>query len=282
MIIYKKYSRQELDLQYNNRVHVPDFENYLRRWEKLSNDTAKTHNVIKDISYGSTGRECLDIFPSAKPLSKTLVFIHGGYWQRFDKSLFHFIAGAFSVYGNTTVLINYPLAPDVTMDQIVKSCSDAIKWISKNVESYNGNPDQLYIAGHSAGGHLAAMLMTIEEKQKYTAGIQGVCSISGLFNLRPIQLSNINDALQMDTEVAIRNSPVFKEPVAPCPLLVAVGGAETNEFLDQSNELYNKWKNKTASTELITLPGLNHFSVLDSFCDANSLLHQSMCRMMKI
>jgi arylformamidase len=282
MMIYKKYNQEELDLQYNNRFHVPDFESYLRRWEKLSSEVLKKYKVIQDIPYGDKSRECLDVFPSPNPLSKTLVFIHGGYWQKFDKSLFHFIGGTFARYGITMVLINYPLAPDVSMDQIVKTCSAAIVWLHSNIESFNGDPDQIYIAGHSAGAHLAAMLIAGEEKQKYTAGIKGVCTISGLFNLIPIQLSNINDVLKMDNETAIRNSPVFKEPVSSCPLIIAVGGAETNEFLDQSRELNSKWKNKTTSAELMILPGLNHFSILDSFCDANSLLHKSMCKLMKI
>lgn len=282
MIIYKKYNQQELDLQYNNRFHVPDFGNYLQRWEKLSSDAGKKYKVIKDIPYSNKHRECLDIFPSSTPLSKTLVFIHGGYWQRFDKSLFHFIADAFADYKINTVIINYPLAPDASMDEIVRSCKNAIKWMNNNVASFNGDPDQLYIAGHSAGGHLAAMLMTSAGIQEHKTSIKGVCVISGLFNLVPIQLSNINDVLKMDKEMAIRNSPFFIEPTIFCPLLIAVGGAETNEFIDQSKALSNEWENKNIPTELMILPGLNHFSVLDSFCDANSLLHQSMCKLMNI
>jgi arylformamidase len=282
MIIYKKYNQQELDLQYNNRVYVPDFQNYLQRWENLSRNAGKKYKHSKDIPYGDKSRECLDIFSSPNPFSKALVFIHGGYWQKFDKTLFHFIAGAFAGYGITTVLINYPLAPGVSMDQIVKSCSEAISWINKNIASFNGDRNQMYVTGHSAGAHLAAMLIATEETQRHKTSIKGICAISGLFNLIPIQLSNINDALQMDKESAITNSPVFNEPVASCPLLVAVGGEETNEFLDQSMELYSKWKDKISSIELIIMPGLNHFSVLDSFCDANSLLHKSMCQLMKI
>lgn len=282
MIIYKKYNQQELDLQYNNRFHVPDFENYLQRWEYLSRDASKKYKVTKDIPYGDKSRECLDVFSSPHPLSKTLIFIHGGYWQRFDKSSFHFIAGAFAGYGITTVLINYPLALDASMDQIVESCREAIDWIYNNIAALNGNADQMYIAGHSAGAHLAAMLMTTEETQSHKTFIKGICTISGLFNLIPIQLSNINDVLQMDRETAIRNSPFFKEPDELCPLLIAVGGAETNEFSDQSRELYDKWKDKTSLEDLMVIPGLNHFSVLDSLCDANSLLHKLMCKLMKI
>lgn len=282
MIVYKKYNQQELDLQYNNRFHVPDFEISLQRWERLSRLAEKKYKVIKDIPYGNKTRECLDVFPSSNPYSKTLIFIHGGYWQKFDKSSFQFIAGVFADYGVTTVLINYPLAPDVSMDEIVDSCRKAIDWVYNNIVKFNGDPEQIYITGHSAGGHLAAMLMIKEEMQTHQRFIKGICAISGLYNLIPIQLSNINEVLQMDEDTTIRNSPVLLLPDESCPLLIAVGGEETNEFLDQSRELNNNWENKTQSVELLEIPGLNHFSILDSICDANSLLHKSMCKLMTI
>jgi arylformamidase len=280
MIIYKKYNQKELNLQYNNRHHVPDFVGHLQRWENLSRLTEKKHKVIKDIPYGNGPRECLDIFHSSNKGSKTLVFIHGGYWQKFDKSSFHFIADGFAGYGITTVIINYPLMPSVTMDEVVKSCLKAIDWIHSNIAQWNGDPDQLYIAGHSAGGHLAAMLMTKENDQNDKSFIKGVCAISGLFDLEPIQLSNINDVLQMDRATAIRNSPIQKSPVESSPLLLAVGADETNEFIDQSRELYNNWKNKNKGIDCLEIQGMNHFSILSSIDDRNSLLHESIVRMM--
>lgn len=282
MIVYKKYDQQQLDLQYNNRFHVPDFESYLQRWNDLSRQTVKKYKVVKNISYGESAREYIDIFPSPDPGSKTLIFIHGGYWQRFDTSYFHLVAGTFADYGITTVLINYPLAPDMTIDQIVNSSNKAMNWVNKNINQFNGDPEQVYVAGHSAGGHLAAMIMTTDEIISPQKFIKGVCVFSGLFNLIPIQLSNINEGLQMDKEIAIRNSPCFKDPHVFCPVLIAVGADETNEFIDQSKELNSKWKDKTTPVKYLEIPGLNHFSILDSFCDVNSLLHQSMCNLMKI
>jgi arylformamidase len=282
MAIYKNYNQQELDLQYNNRFHVPDFEKYLHRAESLSRETEKKYKVIKDIAYGDSPRECLDIFPSTNPGSKTLVFIHGGYWQKLDKSSFHYIAGAFADYGITTVLINYPLAPAGTMDQIVMSCRNAVSWIHKNIAQWNGDPNQIYIAGHSAGAHLTTMLITDEENQNKQSFIKGKCAISGLYNLIPIQLSNINDAIQMNKEMAIRNSPVFMNPTESCPLLLTVGDEETTEFKDQSSELNDKWKHKMQSVELKTIPGLNHFSIIDSVYETDSVLHQSICKLMSI
>src|SRR5690349_3838644 len=119
MIIYKHYNQEQLDNQYNNRLQVPDFATYFERWDKLSAATREKHTYIKDLKYGDHSRESLDIFPSGKPNAKVLVFIHGGYWQLFDKTKFHFIASVFLRYNITTVLINYPLAPVAAMDEIV-------------------------------------------------------------------------------------------------------------------------------------------------------------------
>ena len=282
MVIYKKYNQRELDLQFNNRFHVPDFKNYLQHWETLSRQTEKELKVIKDVPYGISIRECLDVYPSLQPGSKTLVFIHGGYWQRFDKLLFHFIAKTFYNYGVTTVLINYPLAPDVKMDEIVMSCSKAINWIHENIAMYNGSMNNIFIAGHSAGAHLAAMLLLQEHTQTNLHFIKGMCGISGLYNLVPIHLSNINDIVKLDREMTIDNSPALKEPGKICPVLLACGAEETAEFIEQSRQLKNNWQKKISSIELTEIADLNHFSILSSIIDAGSVLHQSVCNLMKI
>ena len=111
MNVYKHYNQEQLNDQYNTRLQVPDYAVYFDRWERLSRQTAEDHTILKDIPYGDHPKERLDIFPSKIPHSKTLVFIHGGYWHLLDKSMFHFLAGHFLKYNVTTVLMNYPLAP---------------------------------------------------------------------------------------------------------------------------------------------------------------------------
>jgi arylformamidase len=279
MIIYKQYDQEELDNQYNNRLHVPDFATWLERWDALSEATRQKHSYIKDLQYGDHPRECLDIFPSGKRGSKVLVFIHGGYWHLFDKTTFHFIAAAFLPHHITTVVINYPLNPAAAMDEIVASCRKAVQWLQQNLAVYNGNPQQVYIAGHSAGAHLAAMLMSKDLGVEIGPFIKGMCLLSGLYNLVPVQLSYLNAVLGMDKETALSNSPVNLPAVQTCPLLVAAGGAETAEFKDQSRELYNCWKT-TSPVQLVESPRCNHFSILDALVDEHTLLHKAMIKLM--
>lgn len=283
MLIYKQYDRAALDRQYNNRLQVPDHAIHLERWETLSRQTEKMYPVVKDIAYGELSRERLDIYPSLKSDSKTLIFIHGGYWRNLDKATFQFVARAFHSYNITTVLITYPLAPEVSIDQVVSSCRKAVHWVQENISQYNGDPHEIYIAGHSAGGHLAVMMMTANEKNLNLNAdvIKGVCSMSGLFNLTPIQLSDVNETLKMDEAMTSQNSPVQLEPITKCPLILAVGADETDEYKDQSEELYKNWKEKIL-VQLLQIPGLNHYSIVEDLLTINSSLHKAMRQLMNI
>lgn len=258
---------------------MPEYATHFERYEQWSRQTENQYPLVKDISYGQHTRERLDIYPALHPHSKTLVFIHGGYWKAAEKESFHFIADGFQSYDITTVLIEYPLMPEVSMDQLVHSCRTAVSWVRKNIEQYNGDPEQIYIAGHSAGGHLATMLMT--DRENKSDAFKGVCALSGLFNLLPVQLSELNDILQMDVATVVRNSPVKLAPVVLCPLLLAVGADESDEFKDQSKELYNSW-NEPVSVQLLQLSGINHYSIVEALADKNNDLHKALCRMMGV
>src|SRR4051812_3798466 len=237
MNVYKHYNQEQLNDQYNTRIQVPDYAVYFQRWESLSKKTGEENSVLKDIPYGDDPKERLDIFPSKIHHSKTLVFIHGGYWHLLDKGMFHFLADHFLKYNITTVLINYPLAPRFSIAEIVVSCRKAITWLHDNIKRFNGNPDELFLMGHSAGGHLASMLL-VQQEAKY---IHGLISLSGLFRLEPVMLSYLNDSIGMDRENAITNSPLYLNPANDCPLLLATGTDESDEFKSQSEELCQSW-----------------------------------------
>ena len=278
MIIYKQYDQSALDRQYNNRLQTPGYGIHMENYEVESRKTENEYSSIKDIPYGTHPRKLLDIYPSDKPNSKTLVFIHGGYWRALDKTSFQFVAGAFHSYSITTVLITYPLAPAAAMDEIVASCHQALDWVYDNIGQYNGDPEQVYIAGHSAGGHLATMLLVSGNHNKK---IKGVCTLSALFNLIPIKLSELNYTLKMDETTALKNSPVRLHPEYKVPVLLAVGSEETDEFKAQSKELYECWKDKVP-VQLLEIEGANHYSIIEYLADKKSHLHILMRAMMEM
>ena len=164
------------------------------------------------------------------------------------------------------------------MDEIVASCRKALRWLHDNIYSFNGDPSELYLLGHSAGGHLASMLL-VEEEAKF---VRAVISLSGLFRLEPVMLSYLNDSIGMDRENAIKNSPVFLNPVNDCPLLLVTGTDETDEFKAQSEELYHCWKSKCSNIELLQVPQKNHYSILDAVIEKDSTLWAAIIRLMNI
>jgi len=177
----------------------------------------------------------------------------------------------------TTVFINYSLIPAASIDMIVSSCRKAMQWIHSNIMRFNGDPFQLYIMGHSAGGHLASMMLAED-----LPFLKGIVSLSGLFRLEPIMLSYLNDVLRMDMDIAKRNSPVFLKPINSCPLLLVTGADETDEFRDQTMEIYKSWKNDHNCMEVLEIPGKNHYSILDAVVETGSPLQSAIFHLMNL
>ena len=278
MNVYKHYNQEQLNNQYNTRLQEPGYAGYFDRWERVSGQTAEQNTIMKEISFGDHPEERLDIFPSNIPHSKTLVYIHGGYWHLLDKVMFHFLAEHFLKYNVTTVFINYPLAPRSSIDEIVVSCRKALRWLHNNIVRFNGDPAELYLLGHSAGGHLASMML-VEEEAKF---LRAVISLSGLFRLEPVMLSHLNDSIGMDRENVLKNSPVFLTPAFDCPLLLVTGTDESDELKAQSEELYQCWKNKFSNIHLLKLPQKNHYSILDAVIEKDSALRDAIHELMNI
>lgn len=275
MLVYKQYDQPALNRQYNNRLQVPEWSTHLQRWADTSREAEQKYSPLKDIAYGEGPLEKLDIFPSSQPDSRVLIFIHGGYWHRLDKSDFQFIGAGFHSYNITTVIINYPLAPYATIDQIVQSCRKALQWVSKHIASYNGDPNLLYIAGHSAGGHLAIMMLTGDPDWPSTiGGIKGVCGISGLYNLLPIQLSDINEVLDLHDRTVLENSPVKLKPAIFCPMIIAVGENEADEYKAQTKELFDHWNE--APIVLMEIEGADHYSIIEEAAQPGTDMHQQL------
>lgn len=282
----KTFQKVELELQFNLRKKVPEFQEYFDRWDYLSRQTEKTHQVTNDLSYGDHPRQKLDIYPAQQKNAKTLVFIHGGYWKSLDKSDFQFVAQAFNHYGITIALITYPLAPEVKIDTIISSCQMAMLWLFNNIAAYNGNPLDMTIAGHSAGAHLSAKMLTTKWSDRDSSLpdslFSGCLLLSGLYDLVPVRHSYLNEELGLDTASAINNSVIHELPIADVPIEIVVGADETEEFIDQSKRLFESWKPTMKSVHFSSLNNIDHFSIMDSLLDPNSALHRKFIKVFGI
>ena len=276
MAVYATYDQARLDWQYNNRARVPDFQDYIDRWTEASAKAREvTRGVELNVAYGPGPREKLDVF-SAGPQKPVLVFIHGGYWRSLDKDVFSFLAPALNAAGISAVLINYPLAPAATMDEIVATVRGAFVWLAGHGGGLGLNIARMHVAGHSAGGHLAAMVMSTDwsalDGQLPADLVKGGCAISGLYDLEPIRLCYLNEDLHLDMESARRNSPIHLAPARAGPLILTVGGLEPAEYQRQQRVQADAWRTAGHSLTTVDAPGLDHFSIVDSFLAPNGPL----------
>lgn len=272
--MYRGYDQQALDDQYNARKACPNVEDYLERWPAWSRRVRETTACDLDIVFDPSTGESLDIFRADEPGAPVLAFIHGGYWRAFGKSDFSFVADGFVPSGITVAVVDYALAPGVTLDEIVRQCRAALAWLYRDAAHWGSDPERLWVSGHSAGGQLSAMMMSTDwpalEPGLPAGLVKGGCALSGLFDLEPIRLSYLNRDLRLDRDMARRNSPIHHLPPAAGPLVLSVGGAESDEFHRQARDYAARWKAAGLPSEEVAMPGMDHFAVMEAFADPKS------------
>lgn len=272
------YEPQWLDSMYNNRGLVPDHATHLGQWAEASEDARDAHPNHLDIPYGDSAMEKLDVFPAAKKGAPVLVFIHGGYWRSLDKSDHSFIAPAFVNQGACVVIPNYTLCPAATLPQIVMQMVAALAWTYRNARKYGGDPSRITVIGHSAGGHLAAMLLAcawpVYAKGLPADLVKNALSISGLYDLEPLMHTPfLQDSLQLTPGQVQRCSPAWMPRPRQGRLYTVAGADESAEFLRHNTMIQTAWGKKTVPV-CEALPGRNHFSVLEDLTAPWERLHQ--------
>ncbi len=267
-----------LDSMYNNRLLVPDNARHLSRWTEDSAQARANGRAELDLSYGVGSSEKLDVFPAdAKGAAPVLVFLHGGYWRALDKADHSFIAPAFTRQGVCVVVPNYTLCPAITIPGIVLQMVQALAWTWRHVARFGGDPSRITVAGHSAGGHLAAMMLACEWRRvgrDLPAGlVRNALSISGLHDLEPIRHTPFLKDLHLTAADARRASPALLPAPAAGTLYSVAGGDESAEFLRQNGLIQQAWGRRRVPV-CESLPGRNHFSVLEALVEPEHRLHR--------
>lgn len=282
--IYRGYDKTGLEAQYNLRASHPDREPVYASYDERSLDFRKTALGEYDVPYGPAERQRLDIFPSADKAARVLVFFHGGYWRTLDKSVFSFMAEPFVAAGWSVVLVNYTLAPDASIDEIVDQAAQSLVAVRDRFPKSRG----IVLSGHSAGGQLALMTLLNDGEGAAASGsrngsevlspIVAGLTISGVFDLEPIRHTTINDLVRLDADSAARNSPIGRIAPSSVPLFVAAGAKETNEFRGQSRRFATSWRAFGNRAELYLVDGANHFTILGALADTGGAFQQTVWR----
>lgn len=261
----------ELDDAYANAAHIPGAEAYPPRWATLAaefrNITAARDGMIAGLAYGDAPRQTLDLFyPPGHAPEGLAVFVHGGYWLRFDRAFWSHLAAGPLARGWAVAVPSYDLCPDVSIAEITRQIARAVTVLAGRVAG------PIALAGHSAGGHLVArMAVRGVLPADVAARLCHVLPISPVADLRPLLQTSMNEHLGLDVAAAEAESPVLMQPV-PVPVTVWVGAQERPAFLDQARGLAAAW-----SASLQVAEGRHHFDVIDAMRDPDSAMVSDLC-----
>jgi len=266
------------DAQYDNRARIAEHPQILDHWFSASAAARERLDAALDVPYGDAPSERLDVFRPKQPGAPVLVYIHGGYWRALDKRDQSFVAVPFVDAGAMVVLPNYALCPAVTIETIALQLVQALAWVHRHAAEFGGDPARIVVAGHSAGGHLAALLLCCDwpavGADLPPRLVGSALAVSGVFELEPLRHAPfLAPDLRLDAASARRLSPALLPRPAGRRLYAVVGANESAEFLRQNRLIARAWGAATVPV-CETVPGRHHMDVLHDLADPARRVHR--------
>jgi len=288
-VVFRSFTREELDQQYDATASIPDRECLIKKFKELSQNLVGNQRHKLDISYGPNVDEQVDLFfpENLSPLAPVHVFLHGGYWYQFTKSEWSFIAEALCGRGAIVAVPTYSLCPKMKVSEIMRQMQRFIVWLQENIGSHGGDPDQIYLSGHSAGGYMAVALLLTDWNADYTLPqdvIKGVTTISGVHDLQPLQFSYLQSKLRLDeSELGLLSlSEKLVRYRGKATINCFVGGDETSEFHRQCKDLAEIWQSHNHTGMWTSIAGRNHLDILFDLSESQGPIAQKISVQMKL
>lgn len=260
------------------------FAALLAEYEALGAAAVRSHACTLNVPYGLGERQVFDFFAARGEPQGTLMYFHAGYWQSRDKSLFRFIAPAFTQQGLNVALVNYPLCPTVPLAGLTEAARASVPKVLAHAAGLGKPVGPLIASGHSAGGHLAVEL-ALERWPELGAraqAVDGVIALSGIYDLAPLVATSLNAKLGLDAAAARANSPLHRVVTDLPPALFVVGGDETTAFLEQCQRIHEAWQGAGNHSAMDVAPGADHFSLLQQFVSPGSALSGNVSQLLSL
>lgn len=280
---YQEMSPEELEFEYSPRKAVPDHPVWKAHWNLASELVRRQRKGRLRVPYGPTEGQTVDIFPADEPGAPINVFVHGGFWRFLDSFDHTLVAPAVLDAGGASILVNYDLCPKVPLTEVIRQVRAALKWVWENAEEANGDRDKIFISGHSAGGHLTMMLSTDDFQEQLGLPIdvvKGATVVSAMLDLEPILLVPGSEDLKVSADNVRALSPRYTPPRPDLPIVLAVGGRETREWIRQTDDMMDVLKQRGNPTIYLKPDYDQHYSILLSLGNPLTELCSSMLRQM--
>lgn len=280
--LYRGFDRAALDREYNARESVPSFDDEYARYVAMSTRAKALVPHEADIVHDEVSGETLDFYPGL-PGAPVFLWIHGGYWRASSKDDNAFVAPGLHAHGLSVAVMNYTLAPQATLDEIVRQTRAAIAFLHRSRERFAIGDAPIAVGGSSAGGHLVGMLLAGGWHEAFGVPedvIGTALALSGLHELEPLIHTHINAWMGLDETSARANSPLLHIPARSSATLVAsVGGLETSEFRRQTDDYANAWQAAGHRLTTIAMPDHNHFDIALSLGEPQGPLATTVARL---
>ncbi|WP_254715264.1 alpha/beta hydrolase [Actinomadura sp. NAK00032] len=276
-------SDEELDVAYNVRRKAgPElFERHMVRYRELSEQAVDGLPGHPGIVYDEASGERLDVWGAEdNGLRPVFLFVHGGYWMALSRDVSSFMARALYEQGVATVVPDYTLAPEASLEEIVRQVRAAVAWVYRHGREFGLDPERIVVGGSSAGGHLTGMTMVGGWQDALGLPqdvVKAAMPFSGLFDIRPITRVYVNEYVKLDLERAAALSPALLDADYRCPAVFVAGEDDGDGFLEQSKLFQPQW----GAGELMIVPGRDHFDVVLDLADPESRVSTELMRLIR-
>jgi arylformamidase len=273
--VFLGYDQAELDRQYDQRVWASNAAEIINRY---SADSAAARMRLGDpeaYAYGDSRAETFDVFRTHRGKAPIHVFVHGGAWRQLSKLESAFAAENFVRAGAHFVALDFGLLPLVSIDEMAAQVKGAIAAIYRNAAAFDGDADRIFLSGHSSGAHLVGVAITSDWSAEYRLSpdiVKGAVCCSGIYDLEPVRRSARNDYLQLGSRQVELLSPIRNVARLACPVAVAIGEHESDEFKRQARDFAGAIERDGKAVELIEAEGLNHFEIVNTLASPDGVL----------
>ncbi|RVW08577.1 alpha/beta hydrolase [Prescottella agglutinans] len=270
----------QIDADYNvrNTVSAELFDTTIDEYRQRSREVVDGLDGFADLRYDQRSLERLDVWGTGTGLRPAFVAVHGGYWRALSRHHTAFMAGMLAAEGIATVSVDYGLAPDTPLEEIVRQVRAAVAWVYHHGADHGLDPNRIVVGGSSAGGHLTATTMVPGWQDPLGLPpdvVRAAMPISGLFDIRPLVHSFANEWLGLDAPRAAALSPMLQTDQPGPRAVVAVAEHDGVGFLEQSRMFHEAWARRSES-ELLVIPARNHYDVFLDLGDRGSALSAAL------